>query len=319
MRNQHFKWQDSEQINHMVYEWLPDEAVEIKAIVQISHGMSETAARYERLAAVLTNQGYAVYANDHLGHGRTAGSPEAVGKLGKDCFHRMVHNMGQITGLIRERIQKPVPLFVMGHSMGSFLTQHYMVSYINEHPGHVQGIILSGSNGKEGTALHAGIAVATAEAAIRGDHYRSKLLTALSFGAFNKNFAPNRTAYDWLSRDTDEVDKYINDPYCGITFTSGYFRDFFRGLKEIHQAEHIKRIRKDLPIFVFSGEADPVGGLGRGVRKLIRMYEELGLQNVSSKLYPGGRHEMLNEVNRDEVMDDIAAWLNKQVDSYTGA
>ncbi|SDN80996.1 Lysophospholipase, alpha-beta hydrolase superfamily [Paenibacillus sp. yr247] len=313
MRNQHFIWKDAGQINNYVYEWLPEETVAIKAIVQIAHGMSETAVRYERLAEVLTRHGYAVYANDHLGHGRTAGSPEAVGKFGKDSFRSMVENMGQITNHIRTKYQEHIPLFVMGHSMGSFLTQHYMVSYLRQHPDHVQGIILSGSNGKEGAALHAGIAIATVEAAFRGDHHRSKLLTSLSFGAFNNKFAPNRTPFDWLSKDIDEVDKYVADPYCGVTFTSGYFRDFFRGLKEIHQAEHVNRIRKDLPIYVFSGEDDPVGRNGKGVRKLLSMYQALGLQKVSSKLYPGGRHEMLNEVNRNEVMDDIAVWLNKQI------
>ncbi|NRF96077.1 alpha/beta hydrolase [Paenibacillus frigoriresistens] len=314
MQKQHFIWKDSKQNNNYVYEWLPDESCEIKAIVQIAHGMSETAVRYERLAALLTSQGYAVYANDHLGHGRTAGSPEAVGKFGKDCFYSMVENMGQTTNEIRKRYPNPIPLFVMGHSMGSFLTQHYMVSYLNGHPDNVQGIILSGTNGKQGAALQAAIAIATAEAAIRGDHHRSKLVTSLSFGAFNKRFAPNRTPFDWLSNDASEVDKYVDDPYCGVTFTSGYFRDFFRGLKEIHQAKHINQIRKDLPLYVFSGEDDPVGG-GKGVRKLLSMYQELGLKNVSSKLYPRGRHEMLNEVNRDEVMNDIAAWLNEQVAS----
>lgn len=312
MQKQHFIWKDSNQINNYVYEWLPDETNEIKAIVQIAHGMSETAVRYERLAALLTSQGYAVYANDHLGHGRTAGTPEAVGKFSKDCFHRMVENMGQITSEIRKKYPNPIPLFMMGHSMGSFLTQHYMVSYLTKHPDHVQGIILSGSNGKQGAALQAAIAIAAAEAAIRGDHHRSKLVTFLSFGAFNKRFAPNRTPFDWLSNDAGEVDKYVDDPYCGVTFTSGYFRDFFRGLKGIHQAKHVNQIRKELPIFVFAGEDDPVGG-GKGIRKLLSMYEELGLKNVSSKLYPRGRHEMLNEVNRDEVMGDITAWLNEQV------
>jgi alpha-beta hydrolase superfamily lysophospholipase len=315
MRKQHFIWKDAQQQNHYVYEWLPEETDTIKAIVQIAHGMSETAARYERLADILTKHGYAVYANDHLGHGRTAGSPEAVGKFGKDSFHRMVENMGQITHQIRTKYHGKIPLFMMGHSMGSFLTQYYMVSYLNQHPDYVQGIILSGSNGKEGAALQVGIAIAAAEAAIRGDHYRSKLLTNLSFGAFNKKYAPNRTAFDWLSKDAVEVDKYVNDPYCGVMFTAGYFRDFFKGLKVIHRTEHVNKIRKDLPIFVFSGEDDPVGGHGKGVRRLLSMYEALGLQNVSSKLYPGGRHEMLNEVNRDEVMDDIAAWLNEQVAS----
>ncbi|MBP1961725.1 alpha/beta fold hydrolase [Paenibacillus aceris] len=316
MRRQHFIWQDLQHNNHFVYEWLPEEAISIKGIVQIAHGMAETAGRYERLAKVLTKKGYAVYANDHLGHGRTAGSPDAVGKFGKNSFLQMVDNMGQITQHIRKRYQEHLPLFVMGHSMGSFLTQHYMGSYLMQFPEHVQGIILSGSNGSEGAALNVGIALATAEAAIRGDHHRSSLLTSLSFGAYNKKFTPNRTSFDWLSTDPVEVDKYVDDPYCGVVFTSGFFRDFFRGLKEIHRPDHVRRVPADLPIYIFSGEEDPVGGHGKGVRRLIRMYEAYGLRNVSSKLYPGGRHEMLNEVNREEVMDDLAAWLDTQVEGY---
>ncbi|GFZ87755.1 alpha/beta hydrolase [Paenibacillus marchantiophytorum] len=315
MQKQYFHWNDTQMNKHYVYEWLPDEANAIKAIVQIAHGMSETAARYERLAETLTEQGYAVYANDHLGHGLTAGVPGNVGKFGKDCFHSMAANMGGITEQIRLRHAKDIPLYVLGHSMGSFLTQSYMVTYVNENPEHVQGILLSGTNGKEGPVLQVGILVASLEAAIRGDHHRSKLLTNLSFGAFNKRFAPNRTESDWLSRDAEEVDRYVEDPYCGVIFTSGYFRDFFKGLKEIHQSSHVSRIRKDLPIFVFSGEEDPVGGHGKGVRRLLAMYQAIGLQKVSSKLYPGGRHEMLNEVNREEVMTDISEWLNRQVAS----
>lgn len=314
MQNQHFIWRDDQDVNQYVYEWLPEEAVTIKGLVQIAHGMAETAGRYERLAEVLTKSGYAVYANDHLGHGRTAGSPDAVGKFGKDSFRRMAENMGQMTGQIRKRYLEQLPLFVMGHSMGSFLTQYYMGTYLNQFPNQVQGIILSGSNGSEGAALGAGIALATAEAAIRGDHHRSSLLTGLSFGAYNNKFTPNRTAFDWLSTDPAEVDKYVADPYCGVVFTSGFFRDFFRGLKEIHRPDHLQHIPKDMPVYIFSGEEDPVGGHGKGVRKLIRMYEELGLRNVSSKLYPGGRHEMLNEVNREEVMADLAGWLDEQVE-----
>lgn len=325
MRKGHFIWEDTQGINHYVYEWLPSEVMELKGIVQIAHGMAETAARYERLAEVLTKNGYAVYANDHLGHGQTAGSIDAVGKFGKDSFHAMAAAMGQITIQIRTRCvdniqfnirdkeRDNLPLFMLGHSMGSFLTQYYMGSHMERYPEHVQGIILSGSNGKEGAALNAGIAIATMEAAFRGDHFRSLMLTALSFGNFNARFKPNRTAFDWLSRDEHEVDAYLEDPYCGGVFTSGYFRDFFKGLKEIHQPQHLNRIRKDVPIYIFSGEEDPVGGQGKGVRNLIREYERLGIQDISYKLYPGGRHEMLNEINRDEVMGDIVARLDSWI------
>lgn len=311
MRKGHFIWEDAQGIKHYVYEWLPSEDVGFKGIVQIAHGMAETAARYVRLAQVLTENGYAVYANDHLGHGQTAGSLEALGKFGKDSFHAMADTMGEITSQIRTRYEESnLPLFMLGHSMGSFLTQYYMGSYLERYPTHVQGILLSGSNGKEGPVLQVGIGIATLEAALRGDHFRSVLLTALSFGSFNTKFKPNRTPFDWLSRDEREVDAYINDPYCGSIFTSGYFRDFFKGLVEIHKFHHLARIRKEIPIYIFSGEEDPVGGQGKGVRSLIKTYEKLGIHDISYKLYPGGRHEMLNEINREEVMQDIVARLD---------
>jgi alpha-beta hydrolase superfamily lysophospholipase len=314
MRKGHFIWEDAQGIKHFVYEWLPSEDVGFKGIVQIAHGMAETAARYERLADVLTKNGYAVYANDHMGHGQTAGSLDAVGKFGNDSFHAMADAMGQITSQIRTRYEESnLPLFMLGHSMGSFLTQYYMGTYMERYPTHVQGILLSGSNGKEGSVLQVGIAIAKLEAAIRGDHFRSVLLTALSFGSFNTKFKPNRTPFDWLSRDEQEVDAYINDPYCGGIFTSGYFRDFFKGLMEIHKFDHLARIRKEIPIYIFSGEEDPVGGQGKGVRSLIKTYEKLGIQDISYKLYPGGRHEMLNEINRDEVMRDIVARLDSWI------
>jgi len=313
MQKKHFVWKDSKGNAIFVYEWLPDKQIPIKAVVQISHGMAETAARYERLALYLTQHGYAVYANDHLGHGKTAGSPDQVGKLTQDCFHCLVSHMGGITSHLRIKYGMKLPLFIFGHSMGSFLTQHYMVSYLNVNPEHVQGFILSGSNGPQGAMLNGGIAVANLECALLGDHHRSTLITALVFGPYNKKFAPNRTGADWLSRDEQEVDKYEADPYCGLIFTSGFFRDFFRGLKEIHRYDHVSRLRKGLKIFVLSGEDDPVGDQGKGVKKLVRMYENLGQQQVHYKLYPGGRHEILNEINRDEVMQDILTWLDGQV------
>ncbi|WNR42217.1 alpha/beta fold hydrolase [Paenibacillus roseipurpureus] len=315
MRKEHFIWIDSQDHPHYVYEWLPSDGTDVKGVVQIAHGMAETAARYERLAEVLTKRGYAVYAQDHLGHGLTAGSQDALGKFGKDCFHAMAANMGGITQHLRKRYPSDIPLFVLGHSMGSFLTQYYMGTYLKEHRDDVQGILLSGSNGKQGAALVAGIFVATLEAALRGDHYRSVLLTALTFGSYNTSFKPNRTAFDWLSRDEREVDAYIEDPACGVVFTSGFYRDFFKGLKEIHTPAYLQQIPKDVPIYIFSGEEDPVGERGEGVRRLIKAYERLGIKDVIYKLYPGGRHEMLNEINRDEVMADVANKLDAWVGS----
>jgi alpha-beta hydrolase superfamily lysophospholipase len=304
MRSNSFTWTDTDCLALFVYEWHPDEPSSVKGIVQISHGMAETAGRYERLALALTAHGYIVYANDHRGHGRTAGSPERLGILGKNGFHRMVTNMAELTDQIRAK-HGNLPIYLLGHSMGSFLTQQYMYRY----PDKIKGVILSGTNGKQESMLGVAIWIASMEAKLRGETYRSKLLNHLSFGAYNKAFQPNRSEFDWLSRDTAEVDAYIQDPLCGVIFTASFFRDFFRGLQDIHLPQNMAIIPKDLPIYVFSGEKDPVGAMGKGVRQLLRMYHELGLKQVSSMLYPEGRHEMLNELNRDEVTKDLINWL----------
>jgi alpha-beta hydrolase superfamily lysophospholipase len=307
MKAKHHTWEESEGVHIHTYEWQP-EFEKPKAVVQIAHGMAETAQRYERLAYTLTNHGYIVAANDHRGHGKTAGSPDKTGILGPDSFNWMVKDMAELTDRIKQS-HSGLPIFLMGHSMGSFLTQQYMYRF----PSKVRGIILSGSNGKQRSALGIAVKIAAFEARFRGENYRSKLLSSLTFGAYNKAFRPTRSNFDWLSRDTAEVDAYINDPYCGAVFTAGFFRDFFKGLQEIHLTENMRKIPKDLPIYVFSGEKDPVGGMGKGVRQLLKMYHELGLYQVSSTLYPEGRHEMLNELNREEVMSDLLAWLEMRL------
>jgi alpha-beta hydrolase superfamily lysophospholipase len=307
MKAKHHTWEDSEGVRIYTYEWQP-EFEKPKAVVQISHGMAETAKRYERLAQTLTNHGYIVVANDHRGHGKTAGSLDNIGILGPDSFNWMVKDMAELSDRIRHA-HSGLPIFLLGHSMGSFLTQQYMYRF----PSKVSGFILSGSNGKPSSALGIAIMIAAFEAKLRGENYRSKLLNSLTFGGYNKAFRPTRSNFDWLSRDTAEVDAYMNNPYCGAVFTVSFFRDFFKGLQETNLEENMRKIPKDLPIYVFSGEKDPVGGMGKGVRQLLRMYHELGLKQVSSTLYPECRHEMLNELNREEVMNDLLAWLEMRL------
>ncbi|MDF2958645.1 MAG: alpha/beta hydrolase [Paenibacillus sp.] len=269
--------------------------------------MAETAERYGRFAKVLTDAGYEVYANDHLGHGRTAGNPERVGHTANDGFSKMTDALARLTDIIAER-HPAVPVYLFGHSMGSFLAQQYMYRF----PAKISGVVLSGSNGRQSPMIRVGIALAELLASTKGDHHRSALLMNLTFGSYNKEFRPVRTEFDWLSRDEAEVDRYIEDPFCGGVFTAGFFRDFFHGLVEIHRPENMERIPKQLPVFIISGERDPVGRMGRGVMQLVSMYSKLGMEEVQYKLYPGGRHELLNEINRDEVMTDVAAWLDEQ-------
>ncbi|GLI08173.1 alpha/beta hydrolase [Paenibacillus tyrfis] len=306
MRDRQFTFPDADGEAIFVYEWLPEEDVPVRGVVQIAHGMAETAARYERFAGVLTGAGYAVYANDHRGHGRTAGSPERFGVIGENGFQRMAEAMGQLTDLIRVQFSD-VPFYVFGHSMGSFLTQKYMYLF----PGKVDGIVLSGTNGPQ-KLLGIGSALARRLAARKGDQHRSELLMRLTLGSYNRQFRPNRTPFDWLSRDEREVDLFAADPDCGFAMTAGFWIDFFRGLQEIHDERNMRQIPVDMPVYLFSGELDPVGRRGKGVVELAGLYRELGLRHVTYKLYPQGRHEMLNEINRDAVMQDVLHWLDEQ-------
>lgn len=304
-----FTFKSDEGTDIYVYNWRPDEEIQIKGVVQIAHGMAETAARYERFAKVLTDNGYKVYIHDHRGHGNTAKTIENLGYLAeKDGFKWLVEDVHKLSEIIKKE-NPALSLFLFGHSMGSFVTQRYIMLYGKE----LKGTILSGSNGKQGPILNIGAFLAKREAKRNGRKAQSSKLDKLSFGSFNNAFKPNRTAFDWLSRDNDEVDKYIKDPFCGTVFTCGFFYDFLSGLKEIEKDENIALVPKDLPVFIFAGDKDPVGKNGKGIIKLFNTYKKFNIKDVTYKLYKDGRHEMLNESNRDEVMSDVINWLNNHV------
>lgn len=304
-----FTFKSDEGMDIYVYNWRPDEEIQIKGVVQIAHGMAETAARYERFAKVLTDNGYIVYIHDHRGHGNTAKTIENLGYLAeKDGFKWLVEDVHKLSEIIKKE-NPALPLFLFGHSMGSFVTQRYIMLYGKE----LKGTILSGSNGKQGPILNIGAFLAKREAKRNGRKAQSSKLDKLSFGSFNNAFKPNRTAFDWLSRDNDEVDKYIKDPFCGTVFTCGFFYDFLSGLKEIEKDENIALVPKDLPVFIFAGDKDPVGKNGKGIIRLFNTYKKFNIKDVTYKLYKDGRHEMLNESNRDEVMSDVINWLNNHL------
>ncbi|MFT5872137.1 MAG: alpha-beta hydrolase superfamily lysophospholipase [Clostridium sp.] len=302
---ENFTFKDKGNLQIFVYKWLPDANVQVKGVLQIAHGMAETAARYEGFARALTNDGFIVYANDHRGHGKTAGEVSKLGDLGEDGFNSMVENMHELNQRIQEE-NLNLPIFLFGHSMGSFLTQRYICLYGSE----LAGAIISGSCGKQGITVDIARLIAKGEIKKIGRIDKSNKLDKLSFGSYNNSFKPNRTAFDWLSRDNKEVDKYIEDPFCGTVFTAGFFYDFLGGLKNIAEHKEINNVPKELPIYIFSGDKDPVGKNGKGVLKLVKTYKEHGIVDLTYKLYKDGRHEMLNETNKKEVMADVIKWLN---------
>ncbi|EYE89400.1 alpha/beta hydrolase [Fervidicella metallireducens AeB] len=306
MKKEDFTFKDGEGVEIFTYKWSPEEGQEIKAVVQIAHGMAETAARYERLAEFLTNEGYMVYANDHRGHGKTAKAVENLGYIGKDGFNWMIEDMKQLNDIIKkENPDKPV--FLLGHSMGSMLSQGYITKYGDS----IKGVILSGTAGKQGFLLELGVLIAKLEMKNKGEKWQSSLLNKLSFGSYNNSFKPTKTEFDWLSSDEMEVEKYIKDPFCGTVFTSSFFYDFLKGFRYIHQQQNMARIPKKLPIYIFAGDKDPVGNKCKTIKWLIEEYKKLGIEDVEYKFYKDGRHEMLNEVNRDEVMKDLLNWIKR--------
>jgi alpha-beta hydrolase superfamily lysophospholipase len=289
------------------YEWAPAENSSVKAIVQIAHGMAEHAQRYDRFASFLVKNGFAVFANDHRGHGKTAGSQEEIGyKEDGDFWGKAVADMRSLQELAKAQYPGR-PYFLFGHSMGSFLSRNFIAKFGNE----LNGAILSGTGGDPGFLGKIGLLIAKIESFFKGRKKPSPLLDTLSFGQFNREFKPNRTGHDWLSKDEKEVDKYVADPTCGTVFTTGFFIDLLRGINLINKKETFQNTPKQLPIYLFAGALDPVGDKGKGVEEVFKKYKEAGIQNVSCKLYEIGRHEMLNETNRDEVYDDILKWLKQ--------
>jgi len=279
-----------------------------KAVLQISHGQAEHAERYDGFAQALNKAGYAVYANDHRGHGKTAGSVENCGFFAEENGWELVQDdMYELTKVIKKE-NKKLPVFLMGHSMGSFLTRTYLFKYSDE----INGAILSGTAGDPGLLGAAGKLVATIEGKIKGPEKPSPLMDKLSFGAFNNAFKPNRTEFDWLSTVNEEVDKYIADPYCGNVHSNSYFKQMLQALKESNDDKNIEVIRKDLPIYLFSGAVDPVGMNTKGVTETFQKYIKAGIQDVSLKFYGQCRHETLNEFNKKEVYQDVINWLDSK-------
>lgn len=306
MKKAHFIHKASDGVQVYVRNWLPEGKP--RALMLLAHGMAEHGARYERFAEKLTAAGFAVWAPDHRGHGKTG----EMGELGyfadNEGFLRVIDDLHEVA--VQASSTHPgLPLFLLGHSMGSFLSQ----GYIALHGGELSGCVLSGTSGPMPAALlGGGKTVAALGCLFKGRHAKAPLADKLSFGSYNDAFKPNRTRFDWLSRDDAEVDKYVADPLCGFLCSYGFFKDLLEGFSFIHDPATMRRIPQALPVLLVAGAADPVGAASGSVDRLAAMYRELGIKDVEEKLYKDARHEILNELNRDEVMADIIAWLEKR-------
>ena len=288
--------------------WAPENGAP-KAVLQLVHGIAEHIGRYDRFARFMAGHGYLVCAEDHLGHGNTPESAEDLGYTAdKDGWVKMTDNVRAL----HERIapQYPgIPYFILGHSMGSFLTRSYLIRY----PGTVDACALLGTGQQPESVLKAGLAACRLEQLRLGRRGRSKLLQSLCFGAYNSQFKPNRTESDWVCSVDEVVDAYIADPFCQVMPTVTLMRDMLTGIRFNQQPENLAKMDKATPVFFLSGDQDPVGSNGKGVRAAYQSFLDAGCGHVRLKLYPGGRHEMLNEHNWQDVYDELLSWFDQQI------
>lgn len=299
-----FTFRSGNAVNNVyVRGWLPDGPV--RGTVQLAHGIAEYVQRYDPFMQFLANEGYAVYANDHIGHGRSS-LPNRLGYVGDSAgWNIMVGDMLTLHKTIAAG-HPDCPHFLFGHSMGSFLARTFMIKYGEL----LSGCVLSGT-GHPPKALTMGArALASVEVKRHGPGYYSELLNNVMNGQYNGGYENPRTPYDWISSDPSVVDAYIADPQCGYVPTAGLMSEMLKGVDYITSQRNIDKMPKDLPIYFVSGASDPVGELSAGVMRAYKAFLKVGMKDVSLKLYPGMRHEILNDVDRDEVMDDILAWLN---------
>ena len=288
------------------YRWLPDGPP--RAIVQIVHGVAEHAGRYERFAEALTGAGYAVYAEDHRGHGRTARDGE-LGHFGdRDGFNTIVSDLRTVTEFAQAE-HPGVPVVLFGHSLGSFLSRAYAV----EHAHDLAGLVLSATGGNPPAVALPALGLSIAQARVFGRRRPSGLLDKIYNNQVNSAFKPVRTPFDWLSRDEAEVDKYLADPLCGGVLSAVSYGDMIRGWRSILGPKALTDVPKDLPVLVISGSRCQVGEDGKGPRAVTKALREAGLTDVTLTLYPDARHELLNETNRDEVTADVLAWLDERL------
>jgi alpha-beta hydrolase superfamily lysophospholipase len=297
-----------------LYRWSPEDAP--KAVLHIVHGMAEHAFRYQRLAEKLTLAGIEIWAADQRGHGRTANleinGKDKGGLLGhcadNNAFACVTADIHMINTEIR-KTRPNIPVFLLGHSWGSFIVQNYMEYSDNLK---INGYILSGTKGPGDFMVKIGVPFMSLLAALKGQRKGSKLAKSMADGPYNKAFKPNRTAFDWLCRDEEEIDRYAADPFCGFLCSSGFYRDLAKILYNIHRSDAMARIDRNLPVYVFCGADDPVGDMGKSPTALVNMYRNLGISDLEFVLYPGARHEALNETNREEVIDNLLSWINKR-------
>lgn len=289
-------------------KWINKDLAEYKGIVQLVHGMQEHIGRYDDFAKVLADCGYIVVGHDHLGHGNTVKNEEDFGYFtDTEGWDRLVEDIHILQNEIHKEYPE-LPYVIMGHSMGSLLVRTYVTKYKDK----LSGMIISGTSGQKGSLLILGKMLIKVIMLFKGKRYKSKLLEYLITGSFNKKFKPNRTNADWTTRNEEIVDKYQKDPKCGKNFTAIAYYELLKGTHYLSKQKNINKTL-NIPTLIFSGDKDPVGENAKGVIRVYKMLMKAGLDKVKIRLFKDGRHEMLNEINKDDVYYLILDWLKENI------
>lgn len=283
-----------------------DDIKDAKGIIQIVHGMTSYAGRYDEFAKKLNKSGYIVFADDHRGHGKTS-AKDKLGQVEKDNFINCVKDQIEITKMLKEKYHLPVQLFA--HSYGSFLGQRY----IQLAGDLISGIILSGSSYMGGKKLVLGKVITSIQSCLFGIQKHDKLLYRMTYKSNNKPFLSDNMNNAWLNRDLEKVKLYNSDPLCGYIVSIGFYYSLMRGLIECYKDENLQQIPNDLPIILMSGALDPLGGMGQKVKKLYELYKSIGIQDLSMKLYENVRHELTGDPEQDKIIAEMVEFYNKNL------
>jgi alpha-beta hydrolase superfamily lysophospholipase len=307
IKEQTFFLNSSSQERFFVKSYLPATG-KPKGILQIIHGMAEHHGRYHELGQFLAENGYGVFINDHPGHGQTAGSIERLGYISYSRgWEIMLENSRALYTYIRKS-QPDIPLFLMGHSMGSILARHFIAVY----PVYIQGLILSGTFETSNNILKLSHSFIRLQKLFLGSQRKSKWFNRFFYQNFNRHFEPRPTLFEWISSDRAEADQYVADPYCGFDCSIAFYNNIFKGISEMKKAHHNLKYRKTLPLLIFGGQDDPVGNFGKDAMKIHREFYKQRFQNLKVKVFHG-RHEMLHETEKEKVFIYLLNWVNEHL------
>ncbi len=292
--------------------WTPDS--QVRAVLQIVHGIAEYVERYDGFANFLNRQGILVVAEDHMGHGKSISQRCPQGYFAGG-WQTAVDDTYRLTRDTMAEF-RDVPFILFGHSMGSFMARTILAKYPDSG---ITAAVICGTGWQPAPVLAAGKAACALVCRAKGERAPSPLLQAMAFGTYNRKVEHPRTPYDWLSRDNSVVNAYKADPLCGFTPTAGLMRDMMEGIAYIQREENLAKMGKALPVLFIAGGDDPVGSYGAGVRTAAEAFRKAGMERVDVRIYPLCRHELLNEINREEIMDDVSRWIDGVLEKIPAA